>query len=292
MGSACLRRISWSWVRRPTLLRLCLRGLCTWEQDTHRSIIGGTPESQREFLETFSADTSADPSLVNEKRKGKTPPIANHFALGYTYRDVLDADQEGIAVTHPLSSKHQTNSLAEDTLARVSAYLLSEPSPSFAPLLKPLLTPQSVPETLVVILMDWSDPWTWIRRLREWVRLLRSVLVSLDDETKIVMEETMTEWRDRKRGMDANSATAGGLPNSGGPVTIPLGPGEWDEGLGIPMCVVCQGVSTSKSTLLDIQCSLANHGLCRPIKLRSWKRTTAGMKSNSTSSSNSCAQFC
>ncbi|KAJ5280138.1 hypothetical protein N7478_005510 [Penicillium angulare] len=185
-------------------------------------ILGGTPESQREFLETFSADTSADPNLVNDKRKGKTPPIANQFALGYTYRDVLDADQE-------------------DTLARVSAYLLSEPSPSFAPLLKPLLTPQSVPETLVVILMDWSDPWTWIRRLREWIRLLRSVLVSLDDDTKMVMEETMTEWRDRKRGIDTNAGASGNLPNSGGPVTIPLGPGEWDEGLGIPMCVVCQG---------------------------------------------------
>ncbi|KAJ5176686.1 uncharacterized protein N7482_002563 [Penicillium canariense] len=185
-------------------------------------ILGGTPETQREFLETLCADTSADSSLVNEKRKGKTPPIANHFALGYTYRDVLDTDQE-------------------DTLARVSAYLLSEPSPSFAPLIKPLLTPQSVPETLVVILMDWSDPWTWIRRLREWVRLLRSVLVSLDDDTKIVMEETMAEWRDRKRGLDASSAAAGGMSNSGGPVTIPLGPGEWDESLGIPMCVVCQG---------------------------------------------------
>lgn len=130
----------------------------------------------------------------------------------------------------------------QDTLARVSAYLLSDPSPSFAPLLKPLLTPNSVPETLVVILMDWSEPWAWIRRLREWVRFLRSVLVSLDDRTKIVMEETMTEWRDRKRGMDPSSATTGNLPNSGGPVTIPLGPGEWDEGLGIPMCVVCQGV--------------------------------------------------
>jgi dynein light intermediate chain 1 len=127
-------------------------------------------------------------------------------------------------------------------LARVSAYLLSEPSLSFAPLLKPLLTAQSVPETLVVILLDWSDPWTWVRRLREWVRLLRHVLISLDDETKIVMEETMTEWKDRKRGMDSGLAGAQGLAGSGGPVAIPLGPGEWDEGLGIPMCVVCQGV--------------------------------------------------
>lgn len=63
--------------------------------DTNFLTLGGTPESQRDFLETFSADTSADPGLVNEKRKGKTPPIANQFALGYTYRDVLDADQEG-----------------------------------------------------------------------------------------------------------------------------------------------------------------------------------------------------
>lgn len=63
--------------------------------DANLLTLGGTPESQRDFLETFSADTSADPGLVNDKRKGKTPPIANQFALGYTYQDVLDADQEG-----------------------------------------------------------------------------------------------------------------------------------------------------------------------------------------------------
>lgn len=151
-----------------------------------------------------------------------------------------------------------------DTLARVSAYLLSEPSPSFTPLLKPLLTPQSVPETLVVILLDWSDPWTWIRRLREWVRLLRSVLVSLDDQTKIVMEETMTEWRDRKRGMDAHSTGAGGASSSGGTVAIPLGPGEWDEGLGIPMCVVCQGVRRTPFRPVFISSS-ARNGLTHEI---------------------------
>lgn len=129
---------------------------------------------------------------------------------------------------------------SQDILARLSAYLLSEPSLSFAPLLKPLLTPQSIPETLVVILLDWSDPWTWVRRVREWVRFLRSVLISLDDETKIVMEDTMIEWRDRRRGQDPSPA--GGLAGAGGPATIPLGPGEWDEGLGVPLCVVCQGV--------------------------------------------------
>uniref|UniRef100_A0A093UU79 Cytoplasmic dynein 1 light intermediate chain 2 n=1 Tax=Talaromyces marneffei PM1 TaxID=1077442 RepID=A0A093UU79_TALMA len=184
-------------------------------------VLGGTPDSQREFLDTLSSDPS-DPRLPNERRKGKVAPIANEFALGYTYQDVLDADHE-------------------DILARVSIYLLSDPSPSFAPLLRPLLTPQSVPETLIVILLDWSSPWTWVRQLREWIRLLRSVMISLEDSTKIVMEEVMTEWKDKKRGLDPNSAT--GVTNSGGPVSIPLGPGEWDEGLGVPLCVVCQGAN-------------------------------------------------
>ena len=31
-----------------------------------------------------------------QERNRRKPPIANEFALGYTYQDVLDADQEGI----------------------------------------------------------------------------------------------------------------------------------------------------------------------------------------------------
>ena len=218
--------------------------------------LGGTSDSQREFLETLSLDPS-DPRLPNERKRTNVPPIANQFALGYTYQDVLDADHEGmipniffvdtqgIVILEGLLVKNSAlrmtfNVDATDILARVSVYLLSEPSRSFAPLLRPLLTPASIPETLIVILLDWSTPWTWVRQLREWVRLLRSVLISLNDETKCVMEEVMTEWRDRKRGLEASAGT--GITVSGGSVTIPLGPGEWDEGLGIPMCVICQGV--------------------------------------------------
>lgn len=71
-------------------------------------------------------------------------------------------------------------------------------------------------------------------------------MISLEDSTKMVMEEVMTEWKDKKRGLDSNSSI--GITNSGGPVTIPLGPGEWDEGLGVPLCVVCQGVSFTCNT--------------------------------------------
>lgn len=84
------------------------------------SSTGGTPESQREFLETFSADTS-EPGLANDKRKGRIPPIANQFALGYTYQDVLDADQEG----------DQTSVLNIGTFRRLTDCPKRYPSTSF-----------------------------------------------------------------------------------------------------------------------------------------------------------------
>jgi dynein light intermediate chain 1 len=128
-----------------------------------------------------------------------------------------------------------------DILARLSLYLLSDPSPSFTPLLQPLLTPQTIPNTLIVILLDWSQPWLWLRQLRDWVRLLRTLLVSLDDNCKTKMAEVMISWRDRGRG----TTTLDGIgvsTSTEGDVTLPLGPGEWEEALGLPLCIVCQNV--------------------------------------------------
>ncbi|KAI9047055.1 hypothetical protein LZ554_009129 [Drepanopeziza brunnea f. sp. 'monogermtubi'] len=181
-------------------------------------VLGGSTESQREFLEALSTE---DTRRNQDRHSSRQPPIANSFALGYTYQDVLDADHE-------------------DILARISIYLLSDPSPSFTPLLQPLLTPQTIPNTLIVVLLDWSQPWFWLKQLRNWVRLLRTLLVSLDGHCKEKMEEVMINWRDRGRG--GHSLDGGGVnnPSSEADVSLPLGPGEWEEALGLPLCVVCQ----------------------------------------------------
>lgn len=56
------------------------------------------------------------------------------------------------------------------------------------------------------------------------------------------MAEVMESWRDRGRG--GNSLDGGGVNNSAdGDLSLPLGPGEWEEALGLPLCVVCQNVS-------------------------------------------------
>lgn len=183
-------------------------------------LLGGTVDSQREFLESLSNN---DLRRSLDRNASRLPPVANSFALGYTYYDVLDADQE-------------------DTLARISLHTLTSPSPAFASLLQPLLTPQSIPNTLIVLLLDWSQPWKWMRQLREWILLLRTVLVSLSNESKETMEEVMLSWRDRGRGggtnLDGTAAVA--VPDSD--LSIPLGPGEWEDALGLPLCVVCQNV--------------------------------------------------
>jgi len=116
----------------------------------------------------------------------------------------------------------------------MSVYTLNEPSPTFRTLLKPLLSPRMIPNTLIVILLDWNQPWNWVRQLRSWIRLLRSIVGSLDDESKIAMEDTLNFWKSQKR----NAAGDGPAMDSEEPISF--GPGEWDEPLGVPLSVVCQ----------------------------------------------------
>ncbi|KAL8413238.1 hypothetical protein RB594_004749 [Gaeumannomyces avenae] len=196
-------------------------------------VLGGTVDSQRDFLETLSNIESRRPF----DRQGSRihPPVANHFALGYTYYDVLDADQE-------------------DILARISFYSLTKPSHQFDSLVRPLLTPQSIPHTLIVVLLDWAEPWLWMRQLREWILLLRKVMLPLGDDAKEAMEDVMISWRDRGRGgggtnLDGTGAAPLSGAEAGADVSLPLGPGEWEDALGLPLAVVCQ--NADKMELLE-----------------------------------------
>lgn len=193
-------------------------------------VLGGSSDTQKEFLESLSSDPSS--KRIQGRSWTKKPPVANDFALGYTYHDVLDADHE-------------------DIIARLSVYLLADSSPAFTPLLQSLLTPETIPNTLIVILLDWSQPWLWLRQLRDWVRLLRVLLQSLSSECKDKMEEVMLRWRERGKG-SSNGESASDVD-----VSLPLGPGEWDSALGLPLSVVCQNVC-----IIHRACSVHFANLC------------------------------
>lgn len=55
------------------------------------------------------------------------------------------------------------------------------------------------------------------------------------------MQELMISWQSRGRG--GSSLDGGGISSSTEPdVSLPMGSGEWEEPLGLPLCVVCQNV--------------------------------------------------
>ncbi|KAK4692775.1 dynein cytoplasmic 1 light intermediate chain, partial [Lecanoromycetidae sp. Uapishka_2] len=55
-------------------------------------VLGGSPETQKELLDVLASDSPKRP----QDRHRRKPVIANEFALGYTYQDVLDADHEDV----------------------------------------------------------------------------------------------------------------------------------------------------------------------------------------------------
>ena len=91
------------------------------------------------------------------------------------------------------------------------------------------------------MLLDWNEPWLWVRQLRDWITLLRDIRSSLDNASNDIMDEVMKEWQQRKRGVSTYD-TGGSGTGSEGNVTLPLSQGEWDEPLGLPVCVVCHNV--------------------------------------------------
>ena len=72
--------------------------------------------------------------------------------------------------------------------------------------------------------------------MQDWVRILRIVLNDLDNDCKDEMDENMKDWSERRKGINDEGVSNSSDAN----VSLPPGPGEWDEALGVPVCVVCQ----------------------------------------------------
>lgn len=79
-----------------------------------------------------------------------------------------------------------------------------------------------------------------MRTLRSWIRLLNTVSHSLPVESKYALEENTTAWQHAR-----DAALASSMPDAH--TSIPLGPGEYDDPLGLPLVVVCQNALAVES---------------------------------------------
>lgn len=78
-----------------------------------------------------------------------------------------------------------------------------------------------------------------MRQLKTWVLLLRGIFTSLDDDSRRMLDEVTSAWESRRGAFNADGG-AGGTGEEELNLNLPLGPGEFDEPIGVPMCVVCQ----------------------------------------------------
>ncbi|OZJ06167.1 hypothetical protein BZG36_00990 [Bifiguratus adelaidae] len=142
----------------------------------------------------------------------------------------------------------------EDLVARLNLYSLSLPHPKYTPLLRLALTPATLADALVVIVMDWSKPWSFIESLERWMAVLKEQMhhVAMQDDQRVLHElrerverdvQTYTEpnARDRSTNNSANGLSSNLLSTTtnADQVILPLGPGCLTQNLGVPVAVVC-----------------------------------------------------
>ncbi|RHZ89821.1 hypothetical protein Glove_9g161 [Diversispora epigaea] len=175
-----------------------------------------------------SVGTDTD-DLVNQKLSH------NDLALSYTFVEVKDDD-------------------AEDTLARLGLYQLAGSQEAYQSLLRFALNSSTLPDSLVVIVLDWARPWTFVETLQRWAKFLEKGVENIKTEgaagakdgwTKgkaVVdeMKEALEYFIQNYNAQDTNTTNGTGAPSTEAEtVALPLGPGTLVTNLAVPLVVVC-----------------------------------------------------
>ncbi|KAF5387749.1 hypothetical protein D9615_000687 [Tricholomella constricta] len=154
------------------------------------------------------------------------------FAIGYDFADVRDDADEG-----------------EYTLARLSVYAVPSALPSYTSLLPHFIPPrQSLPHTLVMIVLDWTRPWSFVEELQTWLQWVETwakgdglrELEIIREEGRERLQAHLQHYAEPSTDpLPANSTMSSTL--------LPLGPGTLTHNSsGIPIIVTC-----TKADLID-----------------------------------------
>ncbi|KAI6034907.1 dynein light intermediate chain-domain-containing protein [Pisolithus orientalis] len=161
------------------------------------------------------------------------------FALGYDWADVKDGD--------------------EDTLARLSVYTVPSDAKAYSALLPHFLPPKNVlPHTAVMIVLDWTRPWTFVEELETWLKWVEQWAKGDGSrEVEIVREENRERLQVHLQHYTEPSAdTLPATSNLTSSAVLPLGPGTFTHNsAGVPIVVVC-----SKADLIDEGSNLIGPG--------------------------------
>lgn len=161
------------------------------------------------------------------------------FALGYDWSDVKDGD--------------------EDTLARLSVYTVPSDAKAYSALLPHFLPPKNVlPHTAVMIVLDWTRPWTFVEELETWLKWVEQWAKGDGSrEVEIVREENRERLQMHlQHYTEPSTDTLPMTSNLTSSTVLPLGPGTFTHNsAGVPIIVVC-----TKADLIDEGSNLIGPG--------------------------------
>jgi dynein light intermediate chain 1 len=86
-------------------------------------------------------------------------------------------------------------------MARLGIHQLGLASPEFLPLLKFALRAETMADSCVLILLDWTRPWKFLETLQRWINVLGQVVAEICKEGTTTTGET-TSWSKGKAVVD------------------------------------------------------------------------------------------
>lgn len=151
------------------------------------------------------------------------------FALGYDWADVRDDADEGMLnrfvqclKSLAMSYTYIHASSCIDTLARLSVYTVPSAASSYTALLPHFLPPRnSLPHTVVVIVLDWTRPWTFVEELQTWLSWVEEWVKGDNARELVIAREENHERRELPcYAMWAEVLTKGTLHSTGSSATL------------------------------------------------------------------------
>jgi dynein light intermediate chain 1 len=75
-----------------------------------------------------------------------------------------------------------------DTIARLALYQLGLSAPEYLPLLNFAINTNTLADSMVVIVLDWSKPWGFVESLQRWAKVLEGLIDNVCKEGKAQSE--------------------------------------------------------------------------------------------------------
>ncbi|KAI7829471.1 dynein light intermediate chain-domain-containing protein [Gamsiella multidivaricata] len=196
--------------------------------------VSNTGNGPAPVMVEMGTGTSEDNMFADGQKK-------NDLALSYSYWDVDDDEHE-------------------DTVARLGLYQIAGSHKSYHALLKYCLNTKTIADSVVVIVLDWSKPWTFMETLHRWVKVLESAIQQICQEGavatatwtkgKAMMDELqeklsrfLQDYNEPQSNQSAGtfneSQTFGIGSTDAQSVLLPLTEGCLTNNTGVPIIIVC-----------------------------------------------------